>query len=200
MHGDLQVGRKFKKARVTLANQYRVHDRVATDLTINSMVEIITIKDPAGDQTNVAMSLRDDPLGRLWARQQIDDAKYQAGRKWQSDYEAAEIGAVGAIDTTKEPVDGRKFPDLVTDKQRKAIKAISDAGAVLGIEGDALIRDILGKRMWMEQVAASRGFHNQRTVDYFARRFRECLETLALFYGYAQKYGRPNANIRSWRA
>jgi len=37
----------------------------------------------------------------------------------------------------------------------------------------------------MEQVGERRGLLGQRWMDYFARRFKECLERLALIYGFA---------------
>ena len=39
----------------------------------------------------------------------------------------------------------------------------------------------------MEQVGQKRGLQSQRWNDYFARRFRECLDRLALVYGFATK-------------
>jgi len=39
--------------------------------------------------------------------------------------------------------------------------------------------------MTMEQIAQRRALGGQRWLDYFARRFRECLDRLALIYGFA---------------
>jgi hypothetical protein len=41
----------------------------------------------------------------------------------------------------------------------------------------------------MEQVGLRRGLRSQRWIDYFARRFRECLDRLALMYGFAMEAG-----------
>jgi hypothetical protein len=41
----------------------------------------------------------------------------------------------------------------------------------------------------MEQVGLRRGLRSQRWIDYFARRFRECLDRLALMYGFAAEAG-----------
>lgn len=184
---------------------FSAYNRTTSDLPLNARTAEVVVDDPyeLGAKLTVTRSLRDDPLARLRDREQIDEAQFIAGRHWQRDFEAAEIGGISAIDTTKEPVDGRKFPDHLTDKHREAIKAISEAGAMLGIEGDALVRDFLGKRMWMDQIAALRGFSNQRSLDYLARRCRECLETLAYFYGYAQNQPRRGVKctgIRVWRS
>jgi hypothetical protein len=37
----------------------------------------------------------------------------------------------------------------------------------------------------MEQIGQRRGLRSQRWMDYFARRFYECLDRLALIYGFA---------------
>jgi hypothetical protein len=43
--------------------------------------------------------------------------------------------------------------------------------------------------MTMEQIGQRRGLPGQRWIDYFARRFRECLDRLALLYGFATDKG-----------
>jgi hypothetical protein len=48
---------------------------------------------------------------------------------------------------------------------------------------------ILG--MTMEQVGQRRALRGQRAMDYFARRFRECLDRLALLYGFATEKRSP---------
>jgi hypothetical protein len=37
----------------------------------------------------------------------------------------------------------------------------------------------------MEQIGQRRGLSSQRWKDYFSRRFQECLDRLALIYGFA---------------
>ena len=55
---------------------------------------------------------------------------------------------------------------------------------------------ILG--MTMEQIGQRRGLPGQRWIDYFARRFRECLDRLALIYGFATARATiPRATIRA---
>jgi hypothetical protein len=41
----------------------------------------------------------------------------------------------------------------------------------------------------MEQIGQRRGLSSQRWKDYFARRFQECLDRLALIYDFASKPG-----------
>ena len=55
----------------------------------------------------------------------------------------------------------------------------------LGADGSALVHEVLILGMTMEQLGQRRGLRGQRCIDYFARRFRECLDRLALIYGFA---------------
>ena len=76
---------------------------------------MVTVEDPyvRGDHIRAVVSLRDDPLGALWARHEIDHAKYVAGRHWQKLYEASQIGDLRGIDLTRERVDaGRNGTEL----------------------------------------------------------------------------------------
>ena len=99
----------------------KVHDRRARDLPRNAEVAAVEVDDPLalepGEKIVTLRSIRNDPLGRLHSRGQIDEAQYQGGRAFQDDWEKAERG--------------------------------------------------------------------QRWIDYFAKRFRECLDRLALLYGFA---------------
>lgn len=164
-----------------------VHDRRAQQLDANAAVRTVTVDDPYeyGAKISVIASLRDDPLGRLHVRDQIDHAQYAAGRHWQRIWGDSEVGGIKAMDTTKEPVDGGKFSETFTDRHRGAILELKTIAHILGTEGYGLLRDVLGNRMFVEQVAAARGVGSQRGIDYLARRLRECLETLAKHLGYA---------------
>jgi hypothetical protein len=43
--------------------------------------------------------------------------------------------------------------------------------------------------MTMEQIGERRALRGQRWIDYFAKRLRECLDRLALIYGFATPRG-----------
>jgi hypothetical protein len=72
-----------------------------------------------GGKIAVTASLRDDPLGKLYARRQIDDAQYRVGLMLTEFFELAEIGSIQAVDPSKEPVDGRgALVETTTESQR----------------------------------------------------------------------------------
>jgi hypothetical protein len=166
----------------------KVHDRRSTDLPRNAEVAAIEVDDPLGlepgEKIVTLRSLRNDPLGRLHSHRHIDEAQYQGGRAFQDDWEKAERGPK-AVDPTREYVDGGRAREPITERQRKAVLRLNRAERELGADGSALVHEVLILGMTMEQVGQRRGLPGQRWIDYFARRFKECLDRLALLYGFA---------------
>ena len=180
-------------ARAKRNRSYRlskVHDRRSRDLPRNAEVAEVEIDDPLalepGEKIVALRSIRNDPLGRLHSHRQLDDAQYQAGRAFQNDWERAERGPQ-AVDPTRDYVDGVRTREPVTESQRMAVLRLSRAERELGADGAALVHDVLIKGMTMDQVGQRRALSSQRWYDYFSRRFRECLDRLALVYGFATK-------------
>ena len=161
----------------------KIHDRRSADLPINSVVAPAVVQDHAGDYLTVLRSIRDDPLAGMLSRKQIDEAQFVAGRTWQAHHEHSEIGSISAIDPTKEAVDGGRFPEPVSERQMKAIRALQRANQELGAFGASLIHDVLGRRMSLKAVAEARSMTRQREVEFIGFRFREALETLVDVFG-----------------
>ena len=166
----------------------RVHDRRSKDLPRNAEVAAVEVDDPLalepGEKIVTLRSIRNDPLGRLHSYRHIDEAQYQGGRAFQDDWEKAERGP-RAVDPTREYVDGGQAREPITERQRKAVLRLNRAERELGADGSALVHEVLVVGMTMEQIGQRRGLRGQRWIDYFARRFRECLDRLALIYGFA---------------
>ena len=169
-------------------NPAKIHDRRSRDLLRNAEVAAIEVDDPLGldpgDKIVTLRSIRNDPLARLHTHRQIDEAQYQGGRAFQDDWEKAERGPQ-AVDPSREYVDGGQRREPITERQRKAVLRLNRAEHELGADGSALVHEVLVLGMTMEQIGERRGVHGQRWIDYFARRFRECLDRLALLYGFA---------------
>lgn len=178
----------------------KVHDRRSQDLPLHAEVASIEVDDPLalepGEKIVALRSIRNDPLGRLHSHKQIDDAQYRAGRAFQSDWERAERGPQ-AVDPTREYVDGAQTREPVTEAQRRAVLRLNRIERELGADGSAIVHDVLVKGMTMEQVGLRRGLKSARWNDYFSRRLRECLDRLALAYGFAtEKRADGRATIR----
>ena len=165
-----------------------MHDRRSHDLPRNAEVAAVEVDDPLalepGEKIVTLRSIRNDPLGRMHSHRQLDEAQYQGGRAFQSDWEKAERGPQ-AVDPTREYVDGTRSREPITEGQRKAVLRLNRIERELGADGSALVHDILVQGFTMAQVGQRRGLPTQRSKDYFARRFRECLDRLALIYGFA---------------
>src|SRR5580693_6087843 len=174
----------------------KVHDRRSTDLPRNAEVAAIEVDDPLGlepgEKIVTLRSLRNDPLGRLHSHHQIDEAQYQGGRAFQDDWEKAERGPQ-AVDPTREYVDGGRAREPITERQRKAVLRLNRAERELGADGAVLVHEVLVQGLTMEQIGQRRGLRGQRWMDYFAKRFRECLDRLALIYGFASRAPIPKS-------
>jgi hypothetical protein len=176
------------------------HDRRSQDLPYNAEVAAVEVDDPLGlepgEKIVALRSIRNDPLGRLHAHRQIDDAQYRGGRAFQGDWERAERGP-RAVDTTRDYVDGGQRREPITEGQRRAARRLNRAEHELGADGAMLVHDVLTLGMTMEQLAQKHELPTQRWKDYFARRFRECLDRLALMYGFATPHPVPMKDRRS---
>ena len=166
----------------------KVHDRRAQDLPLNAEAAPVEIDDPLslepGDKIVALRSTRGDPLAKLHTHHQIDEAQYRGGRAFQNDWEKAERGP-RAVDLTRERVDGGQMREPITEGQRRAVARLNRIEHELGADGNSLVHEVLILGMTMHQVGERRGLVTQRWKDYFARRFQECLDRLALFYGFA---------------
>src|SRR4030081_4164246 len=74
----------------------KVHARRSRDLPRNAEVATVEVDDPLalepGEKIVTLRSIRNDPLGRLHSHRQLDEAQYQGGRAFQSDWEKAKRG------------------------------------------------------------------------------------------------------------
>lgn len=178
----------IRKRRGKPYDPSKAHDRRAGESNrgVENYLTPKEVDDPyeAGGKIIVMCSTRDDPLARLHDRKQIDEAQYQAGREFQNDFETAERGP-RAIDPSKEAVDGGQMPEPITEAQRKATKRLAGVNRELGQNGSALISAVLIGRVTIEKICDDRGLKSERERLYIGRRFRECLDDLAKFYGFA---------------
>lgn len=162
-----------------------IHDRRAKDLLRNAMVAIDTVKDPYGqngERIAVVRSIRDDILAEMKSRGEIDQAQYDAGRKYERYAEQAEIGNVQAIDPRKEAVDGGRGYEGLSDRQINAVRQLSEAARVLGAKGEMVVRTVLIDRKRFSHLGMP-----ERATTSVRIRFFTYLEILAEFWGCATK-------------
>lgn len=168
----------------------QIHDRRAREFNrgIASHLSPIEVDDPVeiGAKLMVIRNTRNDPLAGMHARKFIDEAQYQAGRAFQNDFETAERGP-RAIDPGKEWVDGGVPPEPITERQQAAILKLAAVHGALGLDGSAIVSDVLIHGLGISQLVSQRGYVGEHWRKYFGRRFNECLNTLALVYGFAME-------------
>ena len=133
----------------------------------------------------VKRAIRDDPLGSMRAHGNIDELQFMAGRHWQELYERASISRLGAMDTTKDIVDGGKPPEFASDGQHRAMALIVKARAALGTFGTQLVVLVLADGLRIDQAAAAmsgtRGM-NARAIGFM---FKTALDALVIEFGYS---------------
>lgn len=167
--------------------QEKVHDRRAIDALEALQAVPVEVKNPHdldGGTIVVLASTRDDILRRLKASNGIDEAQFTAGRAWEEDWQRAQLGHTSSGGQWRERVQsGGISGEIITDAVRRAVKNLAEADRALGIQGCAIVHDILGRGLTTQSVAIRHlGSGGQRSIDYINRRFRECLETLVVVY------------------
>lgn len=143
---------------------------------------------PPRPTITVIRSLKDDPLGRMHARHQIDQAEYLAGRAYQEcfvkaqlAYHGSDIGGVGGSN-------GNRTEPLTETRQRalQKLRVIDQALAKRhGTEGVLLVRDILGEGYSVEAAARRRASQSERSTRSWGWLFRRCLSVIAFKLGYS---------------
>jgi hypothetical protein len=167
----------------------KTYDRRSNDLLRNAEVAAIEVDCPIeqnGATLVVMRSIRNDPLAALHSRRQIDEAQYQGGRAFQYDFETVERGPQ-AVDPSKPFVDCSPGSQGNSDAHNKALDRLNRVHVVLGQEGSAVAHDVLVSHLSLDQVAGKRSMNTELEKKYLGRRFRECLDSLALVYGFAME-------------
>lgn len=174
----------------------QAHDRRAVpandNIPANARIATMEVDDPnptSGETERIVVvrSIANDPLAWMHAHKRIDDAKFQAGRAWQVLYGRAMLGSIQSVDTSKEPVDGGSWPDLLTDGQVMAIHELRRIATVLKPERAILVEDVLGRGMFIKQAAEARGDHAERAIGKWSRELHVALDVLAVELGFATR-------------
>lgn len=137
----------------------------------------------------VVASIHRDPLGQMFARDQVDHARYLAGRYYQELVSIAEIGSVKSCDPAMPAVGGSYQHDPITDRQQAAAKRLRAMHQTLflayGHEGVNLIRMVLIDMKPISRIARQSGDNSRQNIDFLRTLFQRCLTRLAILSGYA---------------
>ena len=151
---------------------------------------------PPRPRVRAVARLKEDPLGRMLARHQVDRHQHLAGREYQQLYDATQVGLVRSVDLSKTKVSGGRYSDPLTDARQRSSRKLHGADDALrhrhGVEGLTLVRDVLCERRAVEQAGRLRGASNDWELRWFSILFRKCLSVLAVQFGFASSTARPH--------
>jgi hypothetical protein len=141
------------------------------------------------------VNLRNDAIGKMHARRQVDEAQYQAARAFQQLYDFATIGGYSVADMLRPKVDGGRIRDPLPPARVAAAKRLRSVETTLkdwhGFAGLSLTRAVLTGGQTVERAARAVGARSDRELRSWAWLFRKCLDVLAKALGFASSAERP---------
>lgn len=102
------------------------------------------------------VNLRESAITTMHARELIDDAQAAAAVRFRRNWEAMGGKGAGAIDYSKEPVDGGRMPETVTDKHLVAGRELHACRLALGIRGFKLVSQVCGEGYQVSELFAEK--------------------------------------------
>ena len=79
---------------------------------------------PRRPTMTVFVALKDDPVGRMHSRHQLDNSQFKAARLYQLTADQAMLGTMRSIDLSRTKVSGGMPPDPLPDSRRKAMERL----------------------------------------------------------------------------
>jgi len=135
-----------------------------------------------GNSITVPWNVRHDPLARMLARAEIDEAQYRAGGDLRACVERLGGSGAPAVDTTKEAVDGGRGYAGISEGTMKAAKKLREAQQVLGWQSYRLVRAIVCDGLNGSLIAQQSALKIDRKAVQV--QVRHGLEQLAILWGY----------------
>lgn len=127
-----------------------------------------------------AVNMRESPVLWMYANDRLDETQLAAAGQFRRYYERRGF-SIQAIDYGKQPVDGGAIhSEGITDEMKQASEELEGARAKLGDQGFTLVEKVCGQLLWINQIEDKK--HHQLRA---ARDLRDCLDTLAIFWGLA---------------
>lgn len=152
--------------------------------------QISSISKEVGEPIKIkALRSKNDVINRLWIRGSINDDEERAARKLEQLLKDAEMGHLGGLDLTNEPVDGgRGAKDRFTDRHIDASRVLAgQIWPLLGKLGQALVRAVLVEGMMPEEFARRMGMADPRDINRQSRNFADYMGVVADHFGYRLK-------------
>ena len=150
---------------------------------------------PQRPTATVIVNLREDPIGRMHKRHQVDDSQYGAARAFQQLYDRATIGNLSPADPSRVRVDGGRVPDPISAARMAAAKRLRSVEGTLqsehGFVGLTLTRCVLTGGQTVDKTARDFGARSELERRWWGSLLRKCLDVLAKALGFANSAQRP---------
>jgi len=150
---------------------------------------------PPRPTLTAVVNLRNDAIGRMHARRQVDATQYHAARAYQQLHDRATIGTLSPVDPSRIRVDGGKAPDPISAARMAAATRLRSVEGTLkdwhGHAGLSLTRSVLTGGKTVEKTARDFGASSDRELRSWCWLFRKCLDVLARSLGLANSAHRP---------
>jgi hypothetical protein len=155
---------------------------------------------PQRPTAKVVVNLRDDPLGRMFARHQVDNAQYNAGRAFQRLWDIASVGNIAVADLLRPKVDGGRVPDPISAGRIMATKQLRSVERTVtdqhGFAGLSVTRSVLTGGCSVDKAARDFGAKSALERRWWGLLLRKCLDVLARALGFATSAARPRSPRR----
>lgn len=123
------------------------------------------------------------------ARGHLNASQLQAAKRFCQYYERLGGSGAGSFDYSREPVDGGSTCTTISESQIEAGQQLKQCRDLLGIVGYDLVSKVAGQGMSLDNICS-----DKRRKNYAADHLRDCLDVLAVHWGYV------SPKITSWRA
>ena len=144
-------------------------------------------RDHDGDRANhryedVKVNVRESLTGVLASRGLIDAAQARAAVRFRALWEAMGGSGAGAMDYTREPVDGGGAVEPISERQMRAGKELWACRELLGLRGYTLVSRVCGEGQSLYDIGSKR-----REKDSAVDALRGFLDDLAEMWGYSTR-------------
>lgn len=161
--------------------------------TLKSQIAIVEADNPlyapihagaAGNprKISVAINLRESPVAMMAAKGHIDQSQLAAANHFRKLWEALGGSGAGAMDYTREPVDGGGAREPITDRQIDAGLKLKQAQMHIGVRAFGIVEKVCGEGVNVSDLGAS---HRERTT--YADYLKHGLTDLSELWGYASR-------------
>lgn len=140
-----------------------------------------------------AMNLRESPVAMMAAKKHIDQSQLMAANTFRKLWEQMGGAGAGAMDYTREPVDGGGAREPITDRQIDAGLRLKEAQAHIGRRGFDVVQKVCGEGIGVSDLGSS---HRERTT--YADYLKDSLSDLAELWGYQSRAKAQRSRKTAW--